>query len=193
MVFGKKGSKDYSQVNLDDFSDDSSNGGDDFVENGIGIRTQQVRLMIWYDMMYRMNKSSSLFKRMELLCSPLSFAYIYIYIILFWLSCTSGTAAKARRGLGHFECFGGTYRANVHGNFGRVGTTKQNVGSDGNRSGRSGRKLGFSDSKNKGIYQNVGGRKELHGDREFDLDRPGSLLFDTVHMMMMMMMIRIVV
>eukprot|EP00339_Tiarina_fusa_P028431 CAMPEP_0116996486 /NCGR_PEP_ID=MMETSP0472-20121206/272_1 /TAXON_ID=693140 ORGANISM="Tiarina fusus, Strain LIS" /NCGR_SAMPLE_ID=MMETSP0472 /ASSEMBLY_ACC=CAM_ASM_000603 /LENGTH=131 /DNA_ID=CAMNT_0004695115 /DNA_START=313 /DNA_END=708 /DNA_ORIENTATION=- len=39
MVFGKKGSKEYSKVSLDDFSDDSSNGGDDFVESG--IRTQQ--------------------------------------------------------------------------------------------------------------------------------------------------------
>lgn len=39
MFNNKKGS-DYSQVNLDDFSDDSSNGDDDFVSGS--IRNQQV-------------------------------------------------------------------------------------------------------------------------------------------------------
>lgn len=42
-MFGNKKGSDYSQVNLDDFSDDSSNGGDDFVRSS--IRNQQVRLI----------------------------------------------------------------------------------------------------------------------------------------------------
>jgi hypothetical protein len=40
-MFGKKNPTDYSQVNLDDFSDDSSNGEEDFVQKS--VRNQQVR------------------------------------------------------------------------------------------------------------------------------------------------------
>ncbi|CAJ1960861.1 unnamed protein product [Cylindrotheca closterium] len=38
-MFGSKKGSDYSQVNLDDFSDNSSNDGDDFVRSS--IRNQQ--------------------------------------------------------------------------------------------------------------------------------------------------------
>ena len=42
MFSNKKGS-DYSKVNLDDFSDDSSNGDSDFVRGS--IRNQQVSIL----------------------------------------------------------------------------------------------------------------------------------------------------
>jgi hypothetical protein len=43
-MFGNNKGSDYSQVNLDEFSDDSSHGEDDFVQNS--MRNQQVRLLL---------------------------------------------------------------------------------------------------------------------------------------------------
>jgi hypothetical protein len=43
-MFGDKKGSDYSQVSLDEYSDDSSNGENDFVKNS--MRNQQVRLLL---------------------------------------------------------------------------------------------------------------------------------------------------
>jgi hypothetical protein len=81
-MFGKKGAKDYSEVNLDDFSDDdSSTDGEDFVQKS--VRNQQVRKR-WSTVVGIWNilgRNS----RLTHVSYPILFArltYIYIFIII---------------------------------------------------------------------------------------------------------------
>jgi hypothetical protein len=81
-MFGKKGAKDYSEVNLDDFSDDDSSAdGEDFVQKS--VRNQQVRKR-WSTVVGIWNilgRNSRLTHHVSYPILLARLTYIYIFII----------------------------------------------------------------------------------------------------------------